>query len=236
MPDKPMTKPDRDALIGLNRRRARQAEREAEARERVLLAEVEDLMTAEFEAHDRLWAEAVNIAKDAMAKANAQIQAQCLDLGIPPKHAPGLSLTWHARSSEFTDSSRRAELRRLAASRLAALTKTAKSAIQAASLNVEEQLILGGLQSGEARAFIAAMPTPEQLMPPLSLEDLGVVHWQPPEDAASQLTTPLTTTARNRRRIRRLIVAMPDASDREIARIANVDHKTVAAQRHCHVD
>ena len=54
-------------------------------------------------------------------------------------------------------------------------------------------------------------------MPPLSLEDLGVVRWQPPEDAATQLTTPLTPADRRRRQIRRAIETTPDASDRKVA-------------------
>jgi hypothetical protein len=42
------------------------------------------------------------------------------------------------------------------------------------SLETETQLLLGGLESSEARQFLAAMPTVEQLMLPLSLDDLGV--------------------------------------------------------------
>ena len=68
-------------------------------------------------------------------------------------------------------------------------------------------------------------------MPSLSIEDLGVVRWQPPEDAATQLTTPLTPADRRRRRILRAIEANPTASDRKIAEITGVDHKTVAAHR-----
>ena len=53
------------------------------------------------------------------------------------------------------------------------------------------------------------MPTVQALMPPLSLEDLGVIRWQPPEDAAGQLTTPLTPAQRRRRQILRAIEANP---------------------------
>ena len=68
-------------------------------------------------------------------------------------------------------------------------------------------------------------------MPSLSIEDLGVVRWQPPEDAATQLTTPLTPADRRRRRILRAIEANPTASDRKIAEITGCDHKTVAVYR-----
>jgi hypothetical protein len=230
-PTPTMTKADREALAVLARKRAKQAEREAVMREKVLLAEVQDLITAEYEARDALWADAAALAEQYAAKANAQIQARCADLGIPSKHAPGLELGWRRRSGDFVDSKRRAELFKLAETRLAALTETAKTVINANLLRVEEQLILGGLDSDEAREFLASMPTVEQLMPALSLDDLGVVRWQPPEDAATQLTTPLTPTDRKRRQIRRAIEANPGASDRKIGEILGCDHKTVAAHR-----
>lgn len=226
-----MTKAERDQLIRIARRRAKQAEREAEMREKVLLAEVQDQLTAEFQANDALWADAVTIAREAAAKANAQIAARCAELGIPAKDAPGLELGWRSRSPQYADKGRRAELRKLAEVRLAALTKTAKTAIQSAALDTEEALVMGGLQSGEAKAAFEALPTAEGLMPPLSLDDLGVVRWQPPDDAATQLTTPLTPADRRRRQILRAIEANPGASDRGVAEIAGCDHKTVAAHR-----
>jgi hypothetical protein len=229
--DGEMTKAERDQLIKVTKLRAKQAEREAEARGKILLAEVQDLLTAEFSANDRLWADAVAIAKQACDKANAQIQARCLELGIPADDAPQLELGWHARSSKYESPQRRAEVRKLAETRIAALVKDGKAGAQGNSLKIEEHLILGGLRSDEARALFDAMPTVEELMPALQLEDLGVQRWQPPQDAASQLTTPLTTVQRRKRIIARAIEANPGASDRAIAQIAGCDHKTVAAHR-----
>ena len=184
-----MTKADRDAVIRIAKLRAKQAEREAETREKVLLAEVIDQLTAEFEANDALWDEFVTVAQKEVDKANAHIRAICVGLGIPAKHAPAMLTGWMSRSPQYSDRSRRSELVKLAETRLAALTKTAKTAIQDALLEVETELVAGGLESSEARAVLASIPTVEQLMPPLSLEDLGVKRWQPPEDVATQLTT-----------------------------------------------
>ena len=103
-------------------------------------------MTAEFEAHDALWDDAVTIAEEAAEKANAQIQAQCALLGIPAQGGTCAALGWRSRGRGYGDSSRRAELRKLAETRLAALTKMAKTAIQAAALDIEEKLIMGGLE------------------------------------------------------------------------------------------
>jgi hypothetical protein len=226
-----MTPTERNQLIRLVKGRAKQAERDAEAREKTLMAEVLDLMTAEFEANDKLWNDAVVIAEQAAAKANAQIAAQCAELGVPPKEAPRLDLGWRSRGDSYGDRMRRRELEKLAAVRLAALTKEAKTRIQAAALDAEEQLVLGGLQSSEARVVFESLPTVEDLMPALQLEDLGVTRWQPPADAAGQLTAPLTTAARRARIIARAIEAHPGASDRAIAKLAGVDHKTIAAHR-----
>jgi hypothetical protein len=226
-----MTKTEREQLIRLARLRARQAKQEAVQREKVLLAEVEDLMTVEFQARDELWAEATAIAEEAASKANELIVARCVDLGIHAKHAPRVELGWSRRSSSFSDPHRRGELRKLAQTKLAALTSTAKTMIDGRLLDTETALITGGLESDEAREFLSAMPTAEQLMPPLGLDDLGVVHWQPPTDAAGALLTPSTPADRKRKQVLRAIEANPGVSDRKIAELADCDHKTVATYR-----
>src|SRR5437773_421489 len=126
-----MNKSERDDLARLARQRAKLAKADAAQREKILLAEVEDLMAAEFEAR-------------------------------------------------------------------------------------EAALIAPSLESDDARAFLEAMPTAEQLMPSLSLDDLGVRTWQPPEGAAAAALTPSTAADRRRRKVLRAIAANPAASDREI--------------------
>jgi hypothetical protein len=188
-------------------------------------------MTAEFEAQDRLWANGVTIAAEAAAKANDAIREQCVAIGIPADKAPQLELSWSRRSSDYARPTRRAELRKLAETRLGALTKTAKVMIDQQALDFEEELIIGGLESDDARSRVDSMPTVAELMPPLSLDDLGVKHWQPPKTAAGELLAPSTPAQRRRKIIRQAIEANPGASDRAIAKIAGFDHKTVAAYR-----
>ena len=151
--------------------------------------------------------------------------------GVPSEHAPQLQRMWWSRSPQFADRERRSELEKLAKTRVAAMTKMAKTEIQNATLKIEEELVLGGLESDEAKAVVTQLPTAENLMPSLSLDDLGVRCWQPDEDAAYQLAAPRTTADRKRRRVLRAIENNPGASDRKIAEIAGVDHKTVAAHR-----
>jgi hypothetical protein len=51
---------------------------------RSLLAEVEDTLAREFEAEDKLWAEAVKVAREVISATNAHIAEQCAKLGVPP--------------------------------------------------------------------------------------------------------------------------------------------------------
>ena len=62
-PDQPMTNADRQALDCIAKGRAKQAEREAETQEKILIVEVLDLMTAEYAARDELWSDAVAIGR-----------------------------------------------------------------------------------------------------------------------------------------------------------------------------
>jgi hypothetical protein len=224
-----VNKSERDDLIRLVRLRAKQARSDAETRAKLLIAEAEDLMVGQFEAEDALWAEAVAIAEKAAVQANELIAGQCALLGIPSHHAPGLELRWRLRSQEFTSQARRAELRKIAQTRLAALTAAAKSAIDNQALAAETALVAGSLESADARAVLDAMPTAEQLMPALNPDDLGVTTWQPPEGAAAALLTPSTPADRKRRKALAAIDAHPGWPDRKIAEIARADHKTVAA-------
>ena len=121
------------------------------------------------------------ICEEAAAKANEQIRARCAELGIPPAYAPQVSTNFLRRGPDLINTDRRRELRELAEERLEALTRTAKTEIDRNTLlDIEEQLILGGLESDEATATLAAMPTAEALMPALGLEDLGVKPGSPP--------------------------------------------------------
>ena len=158
----PMIKADRDALIRIAKARAKQAEREAETQEKILIVEVLDLMAAEFEARDQMWAAAVAIAEEAAAKANTQIQARCAELGIPPRYAPQLELGWRSRSGEFANRERRGELRKLAEARAAAVTKTAKTATPPSGLRPAAVALRATQNSGLAFSSDRRAPDPSR--------------------------------------------------------------------------
>jgi hypothetical protein len=92
-------------------------------------------------------------------------------MGIRPQFRPQLVLQWYGRG-ENASRDRRAELRKAAQTRIAALGKEAKTAIDARTAEVLTELIAGGLESEAARAFLATIPTAEDLMPRLTLPEL----------------------------------------------------------------
>ena len=73
---------------------------------------------------------------------------------------------------ENADSSRRTELRRVAQTRVKADVKAAKVAIETASATIQEQLLVGGLRSDEAKALLETIPSVESLMPPLPTAEI----------------------------------------------------------------
>ena len=106
-----------------------------------------------------------------MARIDSDLEARCLARGIRPEFRPRIQMAWMSRGANGS-SERRAELRKTAQARIAHLEATAKRQIEAASIEAQTILVSGGLQSDEARTFLASMPTADELMPPLTLAEL----------------------------------------------------------------
>lgn len=53
--------------------------------------------------------------------------------------------------------------------RVTADVKTAKRKIEQSRVNLITELVAGGLQTEDARSFLEAMPTPDELMPPVDI-------------------------------------------------------------------
>jgi hypothetical protein len=225
-----MTQADRAALIHIAKARARLAKAAVVEREKILLNEIEEHMTAEFRLRDEVHADVVAMAEEALAKVNEQIRNQARLMGYDARNVPQAGLPYSSPYDRRSDQDKD-EARKRADTRLAALHAAAYKAIEEATLHIEESIIVGGLESAEAKALVDTLPPAEQLMPPLSLADLGVRTWQPSRDAAKELLAAPTGANRRRTLIMRAIAANPQASDREIGRIAGFDHKTVAKYR-----
>ncbi len=233
----PMSRADRANLERLARKRAKLATAQLGERVKTLKAEVEDQLSAIYEFSDSLWADVTAAAQAAVTQADAQVAEACRRAGIPDAFRPRLDLAWYGRG-QTAAAARRAELRKLAYARIDEGAETAKVTIASSLLEVETELISGGLESGEAAAFIRAMPTADELLAPVDVGELepgegARRRWEPAPAVVSELLTPSTAATREakRRAVVAALAADPGASDRQIARAAGVDHKTVGKLR-----
>lgn len=170
-PPTTMTKAERTTLVRLVRQRARIAKASIEGRQADILAALEAELATEYAFDDEAWAQVTAEAKQAIEVADGAIARRCAELGIRPEFRPRLHLGWHQRGGNAV-AERRAELRKLAAAKLAALAAKARVAVDMDALERETALVAGALTSAEAKAFLEAMPTIEALMPPLAVAEL----------------------------------------------------------------
>jgi hypothetical protein len=169
MTDAAMTRQERESLAKLMRQRERVAKTSAAARSAHLLAEFEAQLDREYSFdEDIVWEQAATAAKAFVAEAQAAIAKRCEELGIPPQFAPGLSVGWYGRGRNAA-AGERAEMRRLAKRRIEEIEARARQAIEASSLQAQEQLMLGGLTTDAARKHVESLPSVEGLMPHLDL-------------------------------------------------------------------
>ncbi len=166
-----MTKADRAELAKLWKAKIRVAKAGVEQRKAEQLAHAEAQLAARYEFDDAAWADVTAVAKQAVEEADAAIAERCEKLGIPERFRPEIRLAWYGRG-ENAIAERRAELRKVAQTHIEADIRQAKHVLAATEVEGLTQLAVGGLESDEAREFLASMPTPEALMPPLDMMEL----------------------------------------------------------------
>lgn len=167
-----MSKGERDQLLALVKKRERVMKTKAQERSATLLAEF-DAQSAKVHHwdDDEVWARVKEGADAAIEAAQVAIAARCVELGIPPEFAPGLSMFWHGRGHNAV-AERRAELRRAAKSRIEAIQRDAMAKIEGLSLDAQTHIIAHGLESDAAKAFLENMPMIESLMPAVQITDI----------------------------------------------------------------
>lgn len=160
-----MTKSERDDLARLVRRREKLAKADADTLAAERRADFEHQMASIYRpAEDEVWRELHAATVAFVAEADERIKERCRELGIPDEFRPAIDAHWYTRG-ENAAKSRRAELRAVAESRINADARTAKAEIERRSVEVQTELVAGGLESDEARGFLASMPPAAELMP-----------------------------------------------------------------------
>lgn len=171
VPNGAMTKRERDDLAQHCRRLEKVAKAATSQRSAEILADIEQQMATEYAFEDGAWEDVTAEAKRIVKEADAEIARRCKSLGIPAEFRPSLNLGWYNRGQNASHQ-RRAELRKVAQTRVLALEKQAKVIIERKSVETQTEILVSGLETAAARAFLAAMPTVESLMPPLDLKAL----------------------------------------------------------------
>lgn len=166
-----MSKTDREALARLVNERAKVAKAGVEGRQAELLADVEEQLAKEYRLDDEAWAAEAAAAKQAIGALNARIAEAGEELGVPEEFRPEALLIWSPRGANAIKE-RRGELRRVAMTRAEAMARKAKVAIDADAVGRRGLLVAGSLETSAAHDFLEAMPTPAELMPPLSIAEL----------------------------------------------------------------
>jgi hypothetical protein len=166
-----MSRAERTELASVVKMRARVAKAAVAQREAELLADVEEQLSARYKSTHEAWKDVTEQAEKAVKAADQEIARICREIGVPENFRPELNLQWWSRG-ENAEAGRRAELRALAKARIDAMGKSAKTTIEARSAEVLTELVAGGLESAEAKAFLESIPTPAQLMPAVVVEEL----------------------------------------------------------------
>ena len=123
-----------------------------------------------FRDDDEQWENIVSTAREAISVANEELIRRCDEAGIRAEFRPEVG--FRRGSGENASLYHRAELRRMAANRLEAMTKLAKLEIERASANMLTDLHSRALSSEESREWLWRMPTVEALLPPLTLAEI----------------------------------------------------------------
>lgn len=166
-----MTKAERDELARLVRRHEKLAKADVAGVAAERMAEFEAALAAQYDPKDARWSELYEETERAAERLNREIAVKCEASRIPASFAPRVAVDWYRRG-ENTLASRRAELRAAARAQLSAFEKTARAAIERASVEVQTQLVAGSLRSAEAKAFLDKMPTADELMPSLTVQEV----------------------------------------------------------------
>jgi hypothetical protein len=166
-----MTPTERRMLRDLVLLRAQVAKHDAENRGAWLLADAEAKLATIFKAEDEAWADVMSAARQGVNEVNARIAKVCDARGVPKEFRPSLNTYWMDRG-ESGYSKRRAELRQVAQTQVAAQVKEAKLEIDREVERQLTQLAASGITSAAAQDFLGSMPGAEELLPAIGVLEL----------------------------------------------------------------
>jgi hypothetical protein len=145
---------ERERLLKAARLREKVAKSAASARSLELMANFEQQLASNYSFdQDEIWAKAAQASKAAVEAADGAIAEECERLA---RFRPSLACQWYGRG-ENASKERRAELRKVAQTRIAANEKQALTEIQRISSEVQIELLAHGM-SPTALALLGLPP------------------------------------------------------------------------------
>lgn len=170
-----MTARERSDLTALIRKRERVMKAAVAERSAHLLADFEQQCASIYNYDDdAVWAQAVAVADEAVKVAQEIIAKRNAELGIPAEFGPSVHMNWYERGRNAV-AMRRAELRRVAMTRIAAIEKAAITQIERKSLEAQTDVLATGLETDGAKAFLASLNDIDHLMPPLDAGEIDKI-------------------------------------------------------------
>jgi hypothetical protein len=167
-----MTAKERDALREVVRLNGRVAKTAIDEYAATLRSRMEENLSRIFDEDDERWSELVAHAKQVSHEADEKLKAIAKASGIPMENAPGFACAFINRG-RYGLKDRRDEVRRAGNAEIDARVKKARAHLERALAAKHTELLAGALTSANARAVLASMPTPEQLLPPMEKRDIA---------------------------------------------------------------
>lgn len=166
-----MSNAERERLLKVARLREKVANGAVTARSRQLMADFEQQLASVYSFdQEEVWAESMHAAKAAADVSDRAIAADFERLGIPARFRPSITCSWFGRG-ENASKERRAELRKVAQTRIASDEKLAHTEIERLSSEVQIELLAHGM-SPVALALLEQMPRVDQQMQALQVDEV----------------------------------------------------------------
>lgn len=176
-----MTKADRQQLQTLIRRRFRVLRSDIEQRQAELLADMETQISQRYADDDQTWKAARHEVHEAILEANRRVN-DAWRRAIGDDHEEADYVRMIGVPPQRTAAERH-QLRRTAIARIDEQVHDAKLKLERQEVELLERLLVGGLESDEARAFLDTIPTVGELVPASRLAELDAgAQWEAADD------------------------------------------------------
>ena len=166
-----MTKGERADIFKVVRAQERLAKTEVKEQAAALKAEFEQQLDTSYSFNsDEIWEQADKIVEEAVAIAQTMVAERSAEIGIPTQFAPSIHKYWSPGGRQLVEKDH-VKMRRVAHVRIDAMASEAHTRIERWSVDAQTNLVASGLTTDAARAFLENMPSTQDIMAVLTVDD-----------------------------------------------------------------